>query len=96
MATPNVVGVIATYLETNPSADQAKVREWLLNEGSTIVSANDYYDGYQSNSATDAFYWGSSYSLKSSPRRILYNPYANNRRPTISGVDLTGISFKQS
>ena len=96
MATPNVVGVIATYLETNPSADQAKVREWLFNEGSTIVSANDYYDGYQSNSATDAFYWGSSYSLKSSPRRILYNPYANNRRPTISGVDLTGISFKQS
>ena len=96
MATPNVVGVIATYLETNPSADQAKVREWLFNEGSTIVSANDYYDGYQSNSATDAFYWGSSYSLKSSPRRILYNPYANNHRATISGVDLTGISFKQS
>ena len=96
MATPNVVGVIATYLETNPSADQAKVREWLLNEGSTVVSANDYYDGYQSNSATDAFYWGSSYSLKSSPRRILYNPYANNHRATISGADLTGISFKQS
>ena len=96
MATPNVVGVIATYLESNPSADQAKVREWLFNEGSTIVSTTDYYDPYTSNGANDAFYWGSTYSLKSSPRRILYNPYANNRTITLSGLELTGISFKQS
>tara|TARA_B100001287_G_scaffold227392_1_gene197309 strand:- start:2502 stop:4352 length:1851 start_codon:yes stop_codon:yes gene_type:complete len=96
MATPNVVGVIATYLESNPSADQAKVREWLFEEGSTVASDSDYYDGYQSNSATDANYWGNDYSLKSSPRRILYNPYANNLRATVSGVELTGISFKQS
>ena len=96
MATPNVVGVIATYLETNPSADQAKVREWLFDEGSTIVSTSDYYDGYQSYSATDIFYWGYPYSLKSSPRRILYNPYANNHKAEISGVNLTGISFQQS
>ena len=96
MATPNVVGVIATYLESNPSADQAKAREWLFNEGSTIVSTSDYYDGYQSNSATDIFYWGYPYSLKSSPRRILYNPYANNHKAEISGVNITGISFQQS
>ena len=96
MATPNVVGVIATYLESNQSADQATVRKWLYEEGSTTVSSSDYYDPYTSNGTNDAFYWGSTYSLKSSPRRILYNPYANNRTVTMSGVGLTGISFKQS
>ena len=85
MASRNVTGVIATYLESNPDADQAAVRKWLYEEVSTTVSSSDYYDAYQSNSATDAFYWGSTYSLKSSPRRILFNPYANNRKPTMSG-----------
>ena len=85
MASPNVTGVIATYLESNPDADQAAVRKWLYEEGSTTVSSSDYYDAYQSNSATDFNYWGVSYSLKSSPRRILFNPYANNRKATMSG-----------
>tara|TARA_B100000282_G_scaffold91332_1_gene64091 strand:- start:779 stop:2584 length:1806 start_codon:yes stop_codon:yes gene_type:complete len=85
MASPNVCGVIATYLESNPSADQETVRNWLFNEGSTIVSSSDYSDAYQSNSATDTSYWGASHSLKSSTRRILYNPYANNGRATFSG-----------
>ena len=85
MACPNVSGVIATYLESNPDADQAAVRKWLYEEGSTLVSSSDYYDAYQSNSATDFNYWGQTYSLKSSPRRILFNPYANNRKATMSG-----------
>ena len=85
MATPNVTGVIATYLESNPDADQAAVRKWLYEEGSTTVSSSDYYDAYQSNGATDFNYWGQTYSLMSSPRRILFNPYANNRKATISG-----------
>ena len=85
MACPNVSGVIATYLESNPDADQAAVRKWLYEEGSTTVSSSDYYDAYQSNGATDFNYWGQTYSLKSSPRRILFNPYANNRKATMSG-----------
>ena len=85
MATPNVTGVIATYLESNPDADQAAVRKWLYEEGSTTVSSSDYYDAYQSNGATDFNYWGQTYSLMSSPRRILFNPYANNRKATMSG-----------
>ena len=85
MASPNVTGVIATYLESNPDADQAAVRKWLYEEGSTTVSSSDYYDAYQSNSATDFNYWGVSHSLKSSRRRILFNPYANNRKSIISG-----------
>ncbi len=96
MASPNVTGVIATYLESNPSADQARVRKWLFEEGSVDLSSTDYYDPYTSNGATDENYWGDNHSLKTSPRRILYNPYANNVRPTFSGVTLNGISFQQA
>ena len=96
MASPNVCGVIATYLESNPSATRADTRKWLLEEGSVVLPATEYYDPYQSNSFSDQNYWGNSHSLKSAPRRILYNPYGNNRRPTISGVILDGVSFQQA
>ena len=86
MAAPNVTGVIAQHLESAPTATRKSVRKWLLSTGSVELSSSDYYDPYTSNSATDTNYWGNSYSLKSSPRRILYNPYANN---TVSSFSLS-------
>ena len=41
-------------------------------------------------------YWGYDYALRDSPKRVLYNPFANNITPKISGVNISGISFKQS
>jgi len=90
MATPQVCGVLALYLESQPHATRADARKWLLTHGSNEVSDSEYYDPYQSNGATDSNYWGSTYSLKSSRRRILYNPFANNGEASI-----TGISFSQ-
>ena len=90
MASPNVSGVIALYLQSNPTADRKTVRNWLLTEGSVMLSSGDYYDPYTSNSGTDTNYWGNSYSLKSSPRRILYNPFANNITPSIDSLTLEG------
>ena len=78
MAAPNVTGVIALHLESAPTSTRKSVRKWLLSTASVELSSSDYYDPYTSNSATDTNYWGNSYSLKSSPRRVLYNPYANN------------------
>ena len=102
MATPQVVGVMALYLESQPQATRAESREWLLTHGSTDVPDSDatsetagFYDPYQSNSATDSNYWGNTYSLKSSTRRILYNPFANNGKPTMVGVTISGSSFSQ-
>ena len=57
---------------------------------------SDYYDPYDSNDANDVNYWGNDHSLKSSPRRILHNPYANNIVPKIDGVVLSGVSIKQT
>jgi len=86
MAAPNVTGVIAQHLESAPTATRKSVRKWLLSTGSVELSSSDYYDPYTSNSATDTNYWGNAYSLKSSPRRVLYNPYANN---TVSSFSLS-------
>ncbi len=96
MATPNVSAVVAQHLESNPTATRKSVRKWLLSEGSRVLSSGDYYDPYTSNGANDTNYWGNSYSLKSSPRRILYNPYANNTVPKIDGVVLSGVSVTQT
>ena len=96
MATPNVSGVIALHLESTPTATRKNVREWLLSEGSRTLSSSDYYDPYTSNGANDTNYWGDEQSLKSSPRRILYNPYANNTIPKIEGVVLSGVSITQT
>ena len=96
MASPNVTGVIAQHLESNPTATRKSVRKWLLSEGSIELSSSDFYDPYTSNGATDVNYWGTDYSLKSSPRRVLYNPYANNTVPKIEGVVLSGVSVTQT
>ena len=96
MASPNVTAVVAQHLESDPTATRKNLRKWLLSEGSRVLSSGDYYDPYTSNGANDTNYWGNSYSLKSSPRRILYNPYANNTVPKIDGVVLSGVSVTQT
>ena len=45
---------------------------------------------------TSVNYWSDSYGLKGAAPRVLYNPFANNTVPSISGVNITGITFSQS
>ena len=103
MAAPQVCGVVALYLQSQPHANRVDVRNWIVTHGSTEVPNTDatsetagFYDPFQSNSATDEDYWGNIYSLKSAPRRILYNPFCNDGKTSIDGVELKGvvISYK--
>ena len=103
MAAPQVCGVVALYLQSQPQADRVDVRNWIATHGSTEVPNTDatsetagFYDPYQSNSATDEDYWGNTYSLKSASRRILYNPFCSDGKASLDGVELTGvvISYK--
>lgn len=103
MASPNVTGVLALYLESNPSATRVDVRNWLYSNGSIVLntgSGNPILDTYGDTdpvgAGTSVNYWSDSYGLKGAVARILYNPFANNIRPSISGVDVSGISFTQS
>ena len=103
MAAPQVCGVVALYLQSQPHANRVDVRNWIVTHGSTEVPNTDatsdtagFYDPYQSNSATDEDYWGNIYSIKSAPRRILYNPFCNDGKASLDGVELKGvvISYK--
>ena len=96
MAAPNVTGVIGQHLESNPTATRKSVRKWLLSVGSKELSDTDFYDPYTSIDADATNYWGSAYRLKSAPRRILYNPYANNTKPKIVGIKHSGVSITQT
>ncbi len=100
MSCPNLAGVMALYLQSQPDATRAQARKWVLTHGSVEVSDNDattstpgFYDPYQSNSATDPLYWGSNYGLRSSKRRVLLNPFCNNGKASMVGIAVTGISF---
>lgn len=88
MATPNVCGVIATYLQSNPSANRVDVRRWLFKHGSQILKMGpghpilDTYGSYTPNqqvgAGTSVQYWTDFLGMRGSTPRILYNPFANN------------------
>lgn len=103
MAAPNVCGVLALYLQTNPSANRTDVREWLFRHGTVTLGngpgtpiQDQYKDVDQVGAGTSVNYWSDPRGLKGGTARILYNPFANNNLPSISGVNLSRISFIQS
>lgn len=98
MAAPNVTGVIALYLQSNPKATRITARNWLLTNGTKVVD-DLFLDQYKENDAVginSAAYWSNDYGLRGAPHRILYNPFANNTKGSISGVSFFGISFNQT
>lgn len=110
-AAPNTCSVIALYLESNRKADQSDVRNWINRHGSTEINLSDPYPSVTSDyywcsnyNATYDFASsnGDSYNvrgcgnLRGAPKRVLKNPYANNTKPSMSNVNISGISFTQS
>ena len=99
MAAPNVTGVISLYLESKPSANRVDVRSWLHRRAVVGVDTSVFVDDYTGDDAVGAgtsyYYWSFNH-LRDAPRKILFNPFANNGAPRFNGVDLKGISFKQS
>ena len=64
MASPQVVGVLALYLQVNPSATPAQAKEWLLNNaGSAILNTGTGND------------WTNDRSLKSGAAKVLFNKF---------------------
>jgi len=94
MAAPNVCGVLACYLESNPKATRVDLREWLYRHGSVTLSSGpgtnildtfgNYTNAQQVGAGTSFAYWTDIYGLKGSTARILHNPFANNVVPSIS------------
>ena len=107
-ASPNACSVIALYLESNRGANQTDVHDWLDRYGSVEIDLYDdedvdssYYwsqandSGWSAPSGQCRNYRGNS-SLRGAPKRVLKNPFATDGQPSISGVEVSGISFSQS
>jgi len=85
MASPNVTGVLAAYLQSQPSATRVDVREWLYRHGSVVLEngpgkpiLDTYKNVDQVGAGTSVNYWSDTYGLKGATARILINPFANN------------------
>jgi len=90
-ASPVACGLIALYMETNPTASSREVKAWLKKHGSVIVADEQYQDSQPDDTQTT--YWTFSYTLRGAERRILYNPFANGTVPKIEGVNIEGINI---
>ena len=91
-AAPVVAGLIALYMEMNPTATSRQVKDWLKKRGSKLTDA--YQDEHTDDTQTT--YWTGSYNMRGAEKRILHDETASDSVPKISGVIIKGISFKQS
>ena len=91
-AAPVVTGLIALYLESNPTATSRQVKDWLKRRGSRLT------DGYQDQYTDDTqiTYWTGSYNMRGAEKRILHDETANDTIPSVTGVNIDGISFSQT
>ena len=111
-AGPNACSVIALELQTNPKATQSDIHKQLKEGYLAITTdelsdpypnVNDAaYWSMNYNATFDASEDSECYNvrgdgnLRGAPPRVLNNPYASNLEPSIKGVNISGISFKQS
>ena len=91
-ASPVAAGVIALYMEMNPTATSRQVKEWLKVRGSRIV--NSYQDDFTDDTTVN--YWEYQRNLRGAEKRILHDETANDTIPKINGLNITGVSFSQS
>ena len=82
-AAPVVTGLVALYLEANPTASQKQVKDFIGDQGSVKVANSLYLDQY-SNDATTT-YWTGSYNLRGASRRIARDLSATSIKPAIKG-----------
>ncbi len=93
-AAPVVTGLIALYLESNPTASQKDVKDFINDQGSILVADALYQDEHSDDSQTS--YWTGSYNLRGAQRRILRDRTANDTIPALAGVTVSGVIVKQS
>ena len=78
-----MLGIVALYLEANPTASQKEVKDFIGDQGSIEVVNSLYLDQYANDSTTT--YWTGSYNLRGASRRILRDRSASPTKPSIKG-----------
>ena len=82
-AAPVVAGLVALYLEGNPTATQRQVQDFIKSNGSVTVADALYQDQYTGAGTTT--YWTGSYNLRGAERRILRDLSASSVKPALKG-----------
>lgn len=90
-ASPVACGVVCLYMQTNPTASSKTVKEWIKRDGSRVVGTSLYYDQYTDDTQTT--YWTGAFNMRGAETRIIYNPFANNTIPTMSGISISGVNL---
>ena len=93
-ASPVVAGVVALFLESKPSATSTEVKNFIKTQASQILPNSEWLNPYPTDN--NAEYWRQAFNNRGAANRIIYDPTANDAEVKISGVEVTGISFKQS
>jgi len=93
-ASPVVAGVVALFLESKPSATSAEVKDFIRTQASQMLSNSEWSNPYPTDN--NAEYWRDNFNNRGAANRVLFDPTASDTRPIITGVNISGISFKQS
>ena len=108
-ATPNAVSLMCLYLQSNRNANQLNVINWLDKHGSVEIDLSDPYSdpngtGYWTenyNSSTDlpdslgdSYNYRGNSSLRGATKRVIRNPFSSSRIPKVTGVNISGLSFR--
>jgi subtilisin family serine protease len=83
MASPQVAGIAALLLQAYPKFTPAKVKEVLLSTAGTAV----YSTGLDND-------WSSNISLKGGSAKVVYNRFNSIETSKVSGLTMTGLSFR--
>ena len=93
-ASPVVAGVVALFLESKPNATSEEVKDFIRTQGSQMLPDSEWSNPYPTDN--NAEYWRDDFNNRGASNRVIYDPTANDAEVKISGVEITGISFKQS
>jgi len=93
-ASPVVAGVVALFLQSKPSATSSEVKDFIRTQASQMLPNSEWSNPYPTDN--NAEYWREAYNNRGAENRVIYDPTASDAEVKISGVDVTGISFKQS
>ena len=83
-AAPVVAGLVALFLQSKPDATSAEVKDFIKGHGSQKLSTTEWEDTYPND--TDADYWRQNYNNRGAASRVLFDPYANDTKPTFANV----------
>ena len=93
-ASPVVCGLVALFLESNPTASCADAKNFILTHGSAGITTDKFWDVF----ATDdnQYYWSGNNNLRGAATRIAFDPFASDTKVKVSGVKVSGISLQQT